>query len=145
LTSDIDASETESWNGGNGFNPLGTFSGTFHGKGHVITGLYMSPVDGVGQNDGIGLFGKLKSGQIKDVGLESAEVISNVDASNIGILVGIIRDSGTVERAYTSGEVSVPSANSGGGLIGLMFLGGTVEKSIVHDKTRTGLQNAERA
>jgi len=62
LTRDIDASSTETWNGGSGFIPIGThgtndardpFTGTFDGNGYTITGLYMN--EPVAQ--AIGLFG----------------------------------------------------------------------------------------
>ena len=47
LGNDIDASGTASWNGGAGFEPVGSydpnysFTGTLDGRGHVITGLYI--------------------------------------------------------------------------------------------------------
>ena len=45
LTQDIDASETVDWNGGEGFEPIGSedtpFTGVFDGRGHVIDGLAM--------------------------------------------------------------------------------------------------------
>ena len=45
LTNDIDASSTRNWNGGLGFQPMGSgqsdyFQGIFDGQGHQITGLY---------------------------------------------------------------------------------------------------------
>lgn len=40
---DIDASDTEAWNEGRGFEPIGStshpFTGTYDGKGHTITSL----------------------------------------------------------------------------------------------------------
>ena len=45
LGSDINASATSSWNGGEGFNPLGFgnyFERTFDGLGHTISDLYIS-------------------------------------------------------------------------------------------------------
>jgi len=53
--SDINASETSSWNGGNGFEPIGSnpdgdtgFMGIFNGNYYNITGMYVDrPTDNV--------------------------------------------------------------------------------------------------
>ena len=42
LTKDIDAFRTEDWNGGLGFDPVGTFTGSFNGQGYTCL-LYTSP------------------------------------------------------------------------------------------------------
>jgi len=42
LANDIDCSETRNWNNGTGFEPIGEFSGTLNGEGHVIEELYIN-------------------------------------------------------------------------------------------------------
>lgn len=43
LVNDIDASDTENWNGGDGFNPIGgQFDGTLDGNNYSVTGLYIN-------------------------------------------------------------------------------------------------------
>ena len=51
LTGDLDASDTLNWNGGFGFQPVGSsspvkattaFTGTFDGQGHTISGLFIN-------------------------------------------------------------------------------------------------------
>ena len=55
LLNDIDASATSTWNDGLGFEPIGfgdTFTGSFDGGGHTISGLFINrPSD-----TGVGLF-----------------------------------------------------------------------------------------
>src|SRR6185295_12750856 len=59
LGRDIDASATSGWNGGLGFNPVGTyggnasnyFNGTFDGLGHTVRGLTINR-----STTGVGLF-----------------------------------------------------------------------------------------
>ena len=64
LVADIDASGTAQWNNSQGFDPVGganttsdtpgsSFSGTFDGNGHTITGLTIARTD----EDYVGLFG----------------------------------------------------------------------------------------
>jgi hypothetical protein len=128
--SDIDASETSSWNGGEGFVPIandtddssanfqGTkFRGTFDGSGHTISGLYID------RGSTVGMFGYVGSGgRIEKVGVENVNITGNV---GVGGLVG--RNSGTVENSYATGSVSSDGFNVGG-LVGDGRLG-TVKKS----------------
>ncbi|PSQ58341.1 MAG: hypothetical protein BRD23_07165, partial [Halobacteriales archaeon SW_9_67_25] len=85
LVSDIDANDTSSWNGGDGFDPIGNssdkFAGTFDGDGYNITGLRIAN----GSANDVGLFGVVGSaGSIENVGLEDANVTGN---GNVGGLV----------------------------------------------------------
>jgi len=75
LARDIDCSCTAGWNEGAGFVPIGNssnpFTGTFDGRGHKITGLYINRPS----TDYVGLFGTIASGsEIKDVGLEDVDI-----------------------------------------------------------------------
>lgn len=121
LGTDIDCSSTTGWNGGAGFVPVGTssnaFTGTFDGRGHKITGLYIDRPS----TDYEGLFGYTCSGsEIKDVGLEDVDVNGN---EYVGGLVG--QNRGTITDSYSTGSVSGGDSRVGG-LVGRNY-GGTVE------------------
>ncbi|TIX50934.1 beta strand repeat-containing protein [Alteraurantiacibacter aquimixticola] len=140
LGRDIDASATAGWNGGAGFDPIGSssnhFTGTLNGQGHVISGL---TIDREYFND-IGLFASLESGSlIHDLSLDGGSVtgfyytgalaarstggtIRNVSSSmavtgdyDIGGLVGVA-DGTTIANAFVSGAVS--GISNIGGLVG---------------------------
>jgi hypothetical protein len=73
LGNDIDASNTVSWNGGEGFVPIGsdtgTFSGVCDGQGHCISNLYENRY---GILNYVGLFGYTSSSsEIKNIRLTS--------------------------------------------------------------------------
>ncbi len=117
LTQDIDASETATWNGGAGFEPIGTrdldhpelaFTGTFDGQGYVIANLTIFRPD----EDNVGLFGYVDAeGAILNVVLEDCYVAGD---ANVGGLVGW--NEGTVSNSYAGGEVT--GDESVGGLVG---------------------------
>ncbi len=111
LTADIDASATSTWDGGLGFSPIGNsgtpFSGSFDGKGYIITGLsVIRPSEQY-----VGLFGYL-GGSVQRVGLETLSVSGIGD---VGGLVGF-NDGGTVSSCYATGSVS--GSAQVGGLVG---------------------------
>ena len=56
LGTDIDASPTSTWNGGEGWSPVGDFYGRFDGLGHTITNLFINRPTG----DFNGLFGQIR-------------------------------------------------------------------------------------
>ncbi|MBW8040468.1 MAG: LamG domain-containing protein [Planctomycetes bacterium] len=131
LGNDIDASGTVSWNTGAGFEPVGLytgdpndeFTGTFDGKGHTITGLYINRPS----TDSVGLFALVRDGsEIKNVGLINADVTGY---AYVGTLVG--RSSGsTVSKCWSSGNVTgieSGSINSRiGGLVGINSSGASI-------------------
>ena len=91
------------------------FSGTFDGQYHKIINLYHHYTgEDYTRN---GLFGVV-SGTVKNLLIIDADIVSNDDALNAGILADWIRN-GTVENCYTSGKIE---NNNGckllGGLIG---------------------------
>lgn len=141
LVDDIDASETETWNGGRGFEPIGNydypFMGTFDGQGYVIKNLYINRSD----ERNVGLFGCIRN-KIRSVGLKDIRVtggfynvgglvgfnngISVFDSyatgsvagnRNVGGLIG--RNSGNVSESYFAGIVS--GSSNVGGLVGLFW------------------------
>lgn len=116
LMNDIDASATSSWNGGNGFNPIGDdsdpFVGEFEGQGYTIQNL---TIDRTSESR-VGLFGKLGD-------YSNNTTLSNISISNAtvkggfatGILVGEA-DTSTISNASSTG--SVEGTPDVGGLVG---------------------------
>jgi hypothetical protein len=123
LTSDIDASGTQSWNNNNGFAPIGgqgsPFTGTVDGNGHTISNLYIDRKNTVG----VGLFGFVKRGTIVDLRMENVDV-SGGDAS--GGLVGQSKNGATISGASVTGVVD--GTEIVGGLVG-QHKGGTIALS----------------
>ncbi|MXV63265.1 hypothetical protein GS429_14560 [Natronorubrum sp. JWXQ-INN-674] len=105
LGTDIDASETETWNAGAGFEPIGgvnrgyvasdPFAGSLDGQGHTIEGLSIDrPNEGY-----IALFSSLQ-GTVEDLSLENTEVRGESAAAVVGRLEG-----GYVSSVYAGGTV----------------------------------------
>ncbi len=154
LGNDIDASETGTWNGGEGFIPIGTypnsnaFKGHFDGKGYTITDLYIHKDN----TYYVGLFGYVDNPNtiIKDLTLIKPNVNPPGDSIIVGCLVGRLysgtiggcgvesgsvsgskyigglagQNWGTISNCYATGEVS-GSRFDIGGLAGKNF--GTIE------------------
>ncbi|MCK9267068.1 T9SS type A sorting domain-containing protein [bacterium] len=116
-TADIDASRTQSWNGGTGFSPIGNwfdygdynpFKGNYKGNGHAISGLYINRPSSNGQ----GLFGYTWSGaELRDIGLVDIDITG---WEGVGGLIG--RNYGNVSNCYASGSIS--GSSFVGGLTG---------------------------
>jgi len=122
LANDIDASETEAWNAGGGFEPIGDFgepfSGSLDGQRHTITGLIIDQ-----SSNRAGLFGSV-DGKVKYLNIEDAEV--RTSGSRAGIAMG--ENLGEVERVYTSGTVE-SGEQIAGGLVGSAGEDGLITKS----------------
>jgi len=123
LGNDIDASDTQIWNGGTGFEPVDTFTGRFDGRRHVITELHINrPSEYF-----VGLFGCIEGAEIKNVGLVDAEVTG---LGHAGTLVGGSWSS-IISCAWASGNVTGTDSIQTpiGGLIGFnMGTGGLVSR-----------------
>ena len=97
------------------WTPIGTsfsnsYTGTFDGGNHTITGLTVT-----GSDQYVGLFGHIGSGgTVKDVTLEEVKIESNNDMSAIGGVAG--RSYGTLENCSVSGSVS--GSGIAGGVVG---------------------------
>ena len=127
LVADIDATETATWNGGMGFDPIGNstapFSGTFDGNGYTIANLTIDRPS----EDVVGLFGSVRSGgTIRNTTLVGLSVTGS---STVGGLVGL-NSYGTVSDSSATGSVS--GALRVGGLVGLNWYG------TVSDSSATG-------
>lgn len=98
---------------GKGWTPIGTsnsYTGTFDGGGHTITGLTFTTND-----EYAGLFGNLnRAGTVKNVVMEGVQITSNqINGGSIGGVVGT--SWGTIENCSVSGSVS-----------GTVYVGGVV-------------------
>ncbi|MGM0443315.1 MAG: GLUG motif-containing protein [Fibrobacterota bacterium] len=146
LKCSFSAEESQHWNGGDGFIPIcgdtsdapgfqgAVFTGSFDGRGHTISGLYINS-----NRSYTGLFGivrtdhALKNVTLKDVwvsgGGKSGALVGAllkghiVDAavtgtvkggSNIGGISGSVSSFGLVERSCFRGEVLAQGENCGG-------------------------------
>ncbi|MFC1626530.1 beta strand repeat-containing protein [Pseudomonadota bacterium] len=138
LGSNIDASATSAWNAGAGFLPVGTFSGTFDGLGHSISGLTINRTT----TQYVGLFGDTALGaEIRNLGMIDGSIsgwtrvgglvgwaagtrISNSYATGrvsgtdtyVGGLVGLVGGTSTISNSYATGNVS--GTTWLGGLVG---------------------------
>lgn len=157
LVEDIDASATQDWNDGAGFDPVGDFesgenlefNGTFDGNGHTISNLYIDRPD----EDFVGLFGVVAGpdqATVENVVLEDIDVTGD---GNVGSIAGVNNIRGDIqnvdvtsvvnggtnvagavgenrgELTETNFEGDVVGGSSVGGLVGSNFDSGEVSDS----------------
>jgi hypothetical protein len=113
LGENINASETEMWNSGAGFTPIGnlsnTFLGNFDGQNHSVDGLYIHRPN---TDNSVGLFGVASSADIKNIGVTNLDIQG---ATGVGGLVGLNRNT-NITKSYSTG--SVTGNTDVGGLVG---------------------------
>ena len=103
---------------GKGWTPIGTsfknsYTGTFDGGGHTITGLTVTTNDKYA-----GLFGYIgNAGTVKNVVMEGVLITSNNGSSQAGGVAGFSR--GTIENCSVSGSVS--GSICAGGVVGIQW------------------------
>ena len=110
---------------GKDWTPIGTnfdnsYTGTFDGGGHTITGLTITTNDQF-----VGLFGYLnRAGTVKNVVMEGVQITSNhvLMSGNTGGVVGY--SWGTIENCSVSGSVS--GTNCVGGVVGSQKAGSII-------------------
>lgn len=111
------------------WTPIGTawnnsYTGTFDGGGHTISGLTM-----MGSDEYAGLFGCIgDGGTVKNVKLENVQITSDDQYAYVGGVAGYSR--GNIENCSVSGSVSGNSNSNGtsncvGGVVGQQY-GGTI-------------------
>ena len=113
LGNDINASETETWNNGAGFAPIGNnvrhpFSGNFDGQGYKVDGLYIHRPN----TDYVGFFGRVNT-TIKNIGVTNLDIQGD---TFVGGLVGFTEGANII-NSFSSGEVS--GDDQVGGLVGI--------------------------
>lgn len=140
LNNSIDASNTRTWNGGAGFDPVGTlaskFSGNFNGNGHTISGLH---IDRPGE-DYVGLFGYV------DGSIGSNAVISNVTLLHanitgdqwVGVLIGYVQEYADIsycicgDPRYEATCCNLTATEEAGGLTSYIGTGVTVYRCLTY-------------
>ena len=100
------------YNNGTGWEPIGTFSGTFNGDGHTISNLYIKDTAASSDMD-IGLF-SISSGTIKNLGMVDTSISLSSFNACCGSVVG--NNSGAIIACYNTG--SVTSGRYTGGIAG---------------------------
>lgn len=120
LGSDIDASDTSTWNSGEGFAPIGDnstfndttrFRGTFNGLGHTITDLKINRPAA----NNIGLFGYTSGAEIRNVGIRRGIITGR---NYVGGLAGYLSNHTVVSVCYGNAEVAGEGEKYVGGLAG---------------------------
>jgi hypothetical protein len=129
LKGDVDCSMTLTWDGGKGFKPVGedhynSFEGVFDGKGFEISGLFINR----GDENSIGLFGYVKSGEIMNLGMTDSDITG---ASGVGGIAGSSTSSSTITNSYNTGSVSGTSYVSG-------IAGSSTSSSTITNSYNTG-------
>jgi methylglyoxal synthase len=137
LGNDIDASETINWNGGAGFEPVGTatnmFTGSLDGRRYRITDLYID----MSGTDNVGLFGYVgDGGVVENVWLENENVRGSCFTGgfigvNLGIVLNCYSTGPVVGDDYVGGLVGgstgiVSNCYSTGPVVGDNYVGGLV-------------------
>ncbi len=118
-TANIDASATSGWDGGQGFLPIATFTGSYDGQGHTISGLFIDRPT----MDYVGMFGAtapgidplVGPGIVKNLGLLSVNITGEFW---VGALGGDVASS---DNCYSTGTVN--GASVVGGLWGSIVTG----------------------
>lgn len=116
LTSDIEAANTQTWNSGAGFKPIGDtlvspFSGTFDGDDFSIRALFIYRPTA----SNVGLFGVLYDGDIRNLQLEQVSISGN---GAVGGAVGRIYGSASVLTVSSISGVAVDGSIQGDDAIG---------------------------
>ena len=115
-----------------GWLPIGLdnfeFAGNLNGNGHVIKKLYVNRTSTLPPRDYAGgLFGIMKKGEIKNLGIIDATIISRASA---GILVAEAGDV-KIENVFTTGSVTGQNgfATKIGGIAGLLGVNSIIKTS----------------
>ena len=107
---DLNGSDTNQW------TPIGadtnkSFTGTFDGNGHTISGLYIND----SSKDNVGLFGAIASpGKLVGITVNGATVHGN---QNVGTIAGSAF-TGTIERCKVTGTIDISGHYKVGGMFG---------------------------
>ncbi|PWJ43203.1 InlB B-repeat-containing protein [Sediminitomix flava] len=101
LMNDLDLSESNQWDNGQGLSPIGhlgiPFSGYFDGNEHFIKNLYINRPN----KSFVGLFGYLKNATVNKLGLTNTTVTGK---NKVGAIVGELYDA-EVSECLVHGEV----------------------------------------
>ncbi|MCL2182998.1 MAG: hypothetical protein FWB85_05975 [Chitinispirillia bacterium] len=111
LAADIDLSAYGNWTPIGRWDPSANkalpFSGVFEGGRHTVANL---KIDRPGANDQ-GLFGYIERGQVKNLGLEDADISGG---TTVGAIAAVVWLKSTVTNCYTTGSVTAAVSYAGG-------------------------------
>jgi len=139
-TADINASETYSWDDGNGgtkegWLPIGTsgypFSGNYNGNGHRISELYINR----SESAYVGLFGWISGCTIENLTIENCVISGSL---YVGGLTGLNENLSTIRNCTVEGTI-IGSSDYVGGLTGTNS--GSTISNCQTNCTVTGLKN----
>ena len=112
LATDIDAINSQDWDNGRGFAPVGdaasAFSGVLEGLGHQVDKLSINRPT----TDNVGLFGITDGSVIQNIGLTNLNVLGR---DNVGGMAGV--NKGSIGNAYVTGTIA--AVHNAGGLAGV--------------------------
>ena len=120
LTADIDL-------GGKAWTPIGdgyldsvySFTGTFDGNGHTISGLNIT-ANAEEKTRFFGLFGQME-GTIKNLTIASSTIdCSGKGSANTGAVAGCVYFGAAIENCHVAEDVTVTGSYTTGGLVGQM-------------------------
>jgi len=130
-TQDIDATETELWNDGEGFSPIGRgvfegntmidyspFIGEYDGGNHSISNLYINQAHVENIFRPVGFFGLTDTAAIRNVKLVNMTINSSSTEVELGGVIGVSYTS-SILNSSTSGVISTTGIAAIGGLIAL--------------------------
>ena len=149
LANDIDCSDTVNWNSGAGFIPIGlnpddqsygNYRGTFDGRGHTISGIFVSRPSSQSNYVGTGLFSRVAQAHLVNFTMANATIEAAITDSSyvyVGGVVGLGSDNSSISSVHFDGDITVAGcgANStvvAGGLVG------TSGQSQVRSSSATG-------
>ncbi len=98
------------------------FSGTFDGANHIISNLTVVDTKGCAS---LGVFGRVSGGNVKNLGVDNVTLsTTKTDANNynvnVGVLVGELRDTSTIDSCFVrnSATAGTGKVNNLGALVG---------------------------
>jgi hypothetical protein len=127
-TADINMWTVPSWDGNQGWTPIGNltteFTGSYNGDGHTISNLFINR----GTTYSIGLFGNIygdaSTTEVQNLGLLNVNIYGY---KYVGGLVGYNQNNSTISNCYSTGSVSGDSWV--GGLVGYNISSSTISGS----------------
>lgn len=120
----IDASDTENWNNGMGFSPLGTqhnsFSGSYDGQNYTIDGLYINRANPslLVYNDYTGFIGFSHGGSVSNINLTNLDITGK---DYTGGIIGYMFANNLIENCHVTGNVI--GTHAVGGVFGSLPVG----------------------
>jgi Putative peptidoglycan binding domain len=119
LAHDIDCSASSGWDGGAGFNPIASFNGTFDGRNHTISNIYINRPT----TDYVGLFTNSSNASFFNLNITGTMNTGNLSGSLVGSSYNPY-----IENIHSSVNMNSATSSNIGGLIGISYYANTVMK-----------------